>query len=578
MKRFINFGWIIFVATSVTLFVFMLTMPPLNFGGDIAEYYGITETLLIDQSLHLTPTTISILSKTLQPAYFTDPGYYISGLDGERYPVHFVFYSLLAFPVRLILKLFSAPEVNALRLTNLLILTLASWYILSNYAKSSFQKIAYITIVYLSPLLWFLSWPGPDIYYLSLMLVSIFLFFHQRYVLAILLMSLASWHSQPLIVTVLGMLFYYALHVIRSHKNHHGIYITKGFVKNMLLSSGIAAFCLIPYAYNLLIFGTLTPWTILADGWTELHGFGLHNASLQKLFEQFFDLNFGLFWYAPLILLTGLYLVIKKGRQHAELWYILLLLFPITAIFYQTNPAWHYGTAGFGPSRHAIFLLPFFIYCSYVFLQHVRHKAVWILLFIFAQLPLIILQNFAFPNILNTLQHSPYAAYALNTAPSVYNPTPEIFVDRTLQTDDPLPKSAIYKHNGECKKAYVLLTDTALLVNECGDIPDAVKEKLDNPYRRKANFSRQVRTTEATFWPDPGSCAPSFYPSKEKPFVCMRTIIEAVRETHADIERLENLDGLPGVWKLKAGKPITITIPPGYFIDHKALEGVYVTY
>jgi hypothetical protein len=576
MKK--NIGWIVFIVISMTLLAFMLFMPPLNFGGDIAEYYGITETLLIDQSLHLTPTTIDILSKTLQPAYYTDPGYYIEGFDGNRYPVHFFFYSLLAFPVRLLLKLFSLPEVNALRIANLIILTAACWYIMREYVKTTYKQISLLTIAYLSPLLWFLSWPGPDIYYLSLMLVSIFLFFHKRYIPAILLMALASWHSQPLLVTVFGMLLYYLFHAVHAHKTHHGVYLNI-MAKNILIPIGIALISLVPYLYNYIIFRTFTPWTLLQDGWTQINGFGIHNASMGKLLEQLFDLNFGLFWFAPLILLTGFYIAVRDGRKHKEVLFMLLLFFPMTALFYQTNPAWHYGTSGFGPSRHAIFLLPLFMYFSYIFLQHVKHRALWILLFIFAQLPLLMLNNFAFPNMLSTLQHTPYATFALDTYPAFYNPTPEIFVDRTLHADDTIPKSAAYIHNGECTKAYVLLTDAAFLEKECGPIPESVKEKLDNPYRRKANFGRGVTTTEATFWPDPGSCAPDFFPTNEKPYVCMKTVVDAVRETHVkDVNRFENLDGLTGVWKLKRGEPVIINIPPGYFVDHTALEGIYVNY
>ncbi len=34
----------------------------------------------------------------------------------------------------------------------------------------------------------------------------------------------------------------------------------------------------------------------------------------------------------------------------------------------------------------------------------------------------------------------------------------------------------------------------------------------------------------------------------------------------------------PGIWKLKAGLPVNITVPPGYIINYYSFEGIYVNY
>jgi len=335
-------------------------------------------------------------------------------------------------------------------------------------------------------------------------------------------------------------------------------------VNKLPILFGLGILALIPYAYNFIIFGTFTPWTILKDGWTLIHGFGPQNMSLKKLFEQFFDLNFGLFWYAPMLLILGVTSVIVN-RKNLQLVFTALSMI-ITAFFYQTNPAWHYGTSGFGPSRHAIFLLPFLIYASILLLEKFFLRKVALVLLVITQLVIMSFNGFLFPNLLNTLQMSPYAAYVLDHAASLYNPTPEIFVDRTLHQDYSYPHSAYYKYQGSCTKAYVLITDKDALVANCGFIPDKYVNSFDDPYARKTNYPRQVQTISATFWPDPGSCGDNYFPTPEKPYVCMKTIFDAMRDTGlVDPARFTQVDKLPGVWRLKEGAPVKVTIPPGLF-------------
>lgn len=571
-----NLFWYIFAFISGLLLIALFLLPVLNFGGDIVEYHGITESLIKNGSIALTKEAADNLSHYLQPAYLVDPQYYIQGVDGKRYPVHFIFYSLLAMPIRILLKVFQLNELNTLRLTNLALLTATSYYLLRTYLTSARSRVSYLLLTYLSPLMWFLIWPGPDVYYLCMMLLSLFFFFDRRFILALVFMALASWQSQPLIIAFAGMFGYYLSQFISKQQLKDGTYV--GILINKLpLLFGIGLLALVPYAYNFYFFGTFTPWTILKDGWTLIHGFGPQNMSLKKLYEQFFDLNFGLFWYAPVILTLGVASVITERKNRQLL--LTAVLMVITAFFYQTNPAWHYGTSGFGPSRHAIFLLPFLIYAGIRFLDKFFLRSLALAFLVITQLGIMSFNGFISPNLLNTLQMSPYASFVLDHAASLYNPTPEIFVDRTLHADFSYPKSAYYKVNGKCTKAYVLLTDKDALVANCGYIPTKYQDKFDDPYSRKTNYPRQVKTISATFWPDPGSCGDNFFPTPERPYVCMKTLFDVMKDTGlVDPTRFTQVDKLPGVWRLKEGTPVNITIPPGYFVQHYSFDGFYVNY
>lgn len=457
----------------LTLFIgIILTTTPIQLAGDIVEYFGITESLINHKSFDLTLQDQQNLEKLLHPEYFNDPTYYISGREGNRYPVHFVFYSFLILPVRLILEFFKTNPLYALPLTNLAIFTFFTAFITFLFLKSSLQKATFLILAYFSPLIWFIAWPGPDVLAMMLLLTTLFFFYHKKYFQAALLAALASWHSQPLLGVFVGILGYY-------------IYVSHQRKKALFQAGGLFILSSLPYLYNLFAFNTLTPWTIFNEGWTVMNGFGIHNASVKKLYEQLLDLNFGIFWYIPVATITGLYFLGKRAVSFDKKSIFILVIFIATAFLYQTNPAWHYGTAGFGPSRHALFLVPLFIFFTVISFQERTKKYLAIMFFfVISQFFILSFNGFLIPNFADTLHHSPYATFTLNNAPYLYNPTPEIFVDRTNHQDLKYPTSAIYTYNGICKKAFLFKMDIQKLKDTCGFIPKEYNEilNLDGAY------------------------------------------------------------------------------------------------
>lgn len=435
--------------------------------GDIAEYYGITESLMNHASINLTNDDITNLSNSLHPQYYDNPGYYIWGKNGNRYPVHFFAYSLLLTPIRWCLRIVSAPQLQVFSLFNSLAFFAAIIYIMQKLFRTPKQQWTLLLFSLTSPLIFFLWWPGPDILILSLLLIALSLFLEDRFLPAVLLAAIASWQSQPILVIV-GFLTLY--HII----------VKKNF-RAVLPAIGLSV---IPYLYNIYTFGTLTPWTLLTDGWTTLNGFGLQNVSLQKLFEQLFDLNIGVFWYAPLLTMFGLWILVKNQLQKGTLYEAKYLWFAgmlvTTLLAFQTNPAWHYGTAGFGPSRHAIVMIPFFIAIMTHAIVQTKRWIVMLGVIVASQIIVLSINNYMFPIFTNTLDHSPIARFVLDRWPSLYSPTPEIFVDRTNHTDLDYPTSAVYKTNGACKKAYVLTQDIDRVIETCGPFTNTPRASIFN--------------------------------------------------------------------------------------------------
>lgn len=427
--------------------------------GDIANYLGVTESIINHQSLELRLEDKEHLKTMIHPAYFDNPIYYnIIGRNGNYYSMHFVAYPLLITPIRMVVELLKLNPLRTFPIANTIIIIAMLTYLLSR-EKEMKKRWLLLLLTSFSPLISFIPWIGPDLLILALLLLSAEAWKRSSFWHASIFAALASWHSQPLLVLAMGMTVYAW---IKQKQN----------TKLLLIVSTLAG---VPYLYNLWAFGALTPWTLLSDGWTRLYGFGIQNIRIEKLWSQFFDLNMGIFWYAPLLVIIWLY----NLNKHIVLSTLLIL----TAFAYQTNPAFHYGTAGFGPSRHIIFLIPFLIMATLAYLSNLnQNKRIYIIGSIFvSQLFILNMNGGLSPNFENTLQFTPIAKFALSNTPQLYNPLPEIFVDRTNHTDLDQPSSAIFLSNGTCKKAFILPQDIDNLLMTCPNKPTKSSGTILNP-------------------------------------------------------------------------------------------------
>ncbi len=572
--------WILFVAVILFIYGYFLFTPAPDQAGDIVEYYGVSESILNHGSIDLTASDKQSLSKTINPQYFDDPQYYIEGKDGKHYPVHFPLYSLLVTPVRLILELVKQDALKAFALTNVTIFAAALWYLLATVIKSSEKKLFFLGTIAVSPFISFLSWPGPDILYGSLIILSLFSFFQKKYVLAALFAVIASWQASAL--TFLALAFIGWTFFCEAYEGYDRKFVYIKFRPIIgLIAILLIVLLAVPYLQNYLIFGVFSPWEILPSGWTKLYGFGFQNVTFKKLYEVFFDLNIGLFWYAPLITLGGLFYIVKQIIQKNSQVIFLSIAFLITSIVYQTNPSWHNGTAGYGPGRYSLVFLPLFIYGFLVLIKPKLFGYILFTLTLITQLLILSWNGFLRPYFPNTNYHSYAAHFVLQRYPKLYNPTPEIFVDRTTHTDINTPQSAVYKLNGKCKKAFVLKTESTRIMKECGQIPEEYQDDFDNELLKKTNYPRKVTVESATFWPDDYACAEGISWQESYPYICMRSVYEVIQQTGMkDEKRIQKVPEYPGagIWRITTGEPVIITVPSGYFIHYNALDGIYVSY
>jgi len=466
MKRLLP--WIALGCISILLLMYFLTNYTPQQAGDIANYLGVTESVKNHFSPELRDSDKNNLITLVHPAYFDNPIYYnVPSPSGLRYSMHFIAYSYIITPVRIALEALGYNPLLVFPIANSVLLILTLSFLCASLREYK-QRLILFVLVLLSPLISFLSWPGPDAWVLCLLLLAAYLYSVKRYWPAAYITAFASWHSQPLLALSAGMAFMATATIWKGiilHKNKSHFSLQSTITASIWLM-GILS---VPYIYNYWAFGVLTPWTKLRDGWTLLYGFGIQNLRVEKLFSQLFDINTGIFWYIPMGIIAWMIVAIWSFKKVRIPTIVLSIFLLITAFLYQTNPAFHYGTAGFGPSRHIVFLTPFLIFMILDLLAQVKRRIGYgvLAIYILTQSLILSMNGWLAPDFTNSLKHTPIATYVLTHAPTLYTPLPEIFVDRTNGDDADHPTSAIYKTNGKCTKAYVLPLDLPKLLGEC---------------------------------------------------------------------------------------------------------------
>jgi hypothetical protein len=74
----------------------------------------------------------------------------------------------------------------------------------------------------------------------------------------------------------------------------------------------------------------------------------------------------------------------------------------------------------------------------------------------------------------------------LDRWPALYNPAPEVFVERTLHREGPFDGPVVYRDpSGRCRKAFLPWRRKEALLAQCGPPPGAMAARLEDYARRR---------------------------------------------------------------------------------------------
>jgi hypothetical protein len=315
-----------------------------------------------------------------------------------------------------------------------------------------------------SPALGFLMWPHPEIFSFALVTLALVLTARGRHVAAVLAAALASLQNPPLLLFV--ALVWAGAAVAAWRKRRVGI---------GLLATLASLLALLPAAFFQWQFGVFSISVRPAEAAQSL--------SALRALDLAIDPNLGLLPHASLTLLLALGGALGALRRR-QAWPAVLVLVLVPALAYActANSNWNNDTSG--PSRYVVWMLPLLalVAVGEIALGPTRplgRGAGWALGLALAVQAAAVLARGGPLARSDFLEHSWAARLVLDHRPSLYRPTPEVFVERTLHHEGPFEGPVVYRDaRGRCRKAWLQWRHAEALLAQCGPPPGEMAARL----------------------------------------------------------------------------------------------------
>ncbi|MBO9701590.1 MAG: hypothetical protein J7604_15385 [Sporocytophaga sp.] len=433
---------IIFSLISFFLFTRLLLFVEPMFGGDMFEYYLMTEGFKNHFSVDLRIEDIEsfdLMARTFYPGngfleivknefpgflernkeFMQDSWGYFTDLNGDKYSYHFWLYSLINVPVSILLGFLNMDGLKSFQITNFLIAFFSCIYTLFFSRLEESKRIFLTAFFFFSATLWYIPFPGPEVFSISFFFLALILYYEKKYYGALLFLVLGSTQNPPIIFFAPVI----CLKLLREN----------GFTLKNILSMGfIGVLCLAPSAFYYYNFGI--PNIIIHKGYLANN-----HLSFTRFLGFFFDLNQGLFLAIPILFLIWVFTYIKKIKKGPKSWDFDLLFLPISMLMVFTFINMHIWNGGANVHRYASWSsIPFLVFALYHFNYETKFGKTIIS-------TVLIFQILFVYNILGFLQagefnckgymigkHNPLSKFVMNNYPDYYNPDPDIFLHRTV--------------------------------------------------------------------------------------------------------------------------------------------------
>lgn len=409
---------IVFIIVAAIILTISLTIPPARF-GDGYEYLGMT----ISFSNHASPDLRAEDIEERASLAFQAPGLgwdlsptydhlgYYEALNGREYCYHFWGYSLLCVIPYFLLKAFNILPLKVFLMTNTLLVLLLLWWILFNTNLSNKAKYWLLLVTMVSPMCLYIPWPHPEVFSFVFLFIGLLEVMNNRKFLASVFIAVASLQN-PAIIVVNVFLLVGEIWENRKITNLSW-YISSSFI--------IAS---LPYVFYWLNYRKLS---LITDTFASVNFI-----TIPKVLSIFVDPNFGLIIYVPVLLMVLIWLTFKRNLNAT--WGLILLI--LMAIICATQLNWNSGMMYI--NRYCVWMIPVLIIATLnYFISLTKTKLVVYSIIYLLTTGTIFLLCIVEYDPANYVRFSPLTKRVLVVAPSLYNPPPEVFIERTIGAEGP---------------------------------------------------------------------------------------------------------------------------------------------
>ena len=375
--------------------------------------------------------------------------------SGRLYCYHFWAYSLAGLPARAALEALGLSPLRALPLTNAAAFGLA---LLGCAALpgSPGRRLGLLGLLLFSPALAFLMWPHPEVVAFACVATALARSARGQGSAAVLAAALASLQNPPLLLLVGGLVAGALVSAWRTRR------------VGTAVRAGLAALpATLPPAFFAWNFGVLNLSVRPAEAAQSL--------SATRALDLALDPNLGLLPHAPLTLALALTIaLVATVRRRLVPALLVLVLTPLLAFACTANSNWNNDTAG--PSRYLAWIFPllaFVVAGGAASPERPLGRAAGgalALALVTQAAPLLARGGPLAPS--DFLRHSWAARLVLDRWPRLYNPAPEVFVERTLGHEQAFEGPVVYRDPvARCRKAWLQPRHAETLLALCGAPP-----------------------------------------------------------------------------------------------------------
>tara|TARA_R110000787_G_scaffold90043_3_gene190484 strand:+ start:7038 stop:9095 length:2058 start_codon:yes stop_codon:yes gene_type:complete len=412
---------------AVTSFVMLAMLMDPVISGDGHYYFGMIRGFATHGSPALTEDVAAFVQgqtgRTLGQATFTTA-------DGSVFGIHFFFYSLLCVPAYWLLDMLGMDTLKAFQLTNAFMISAALLYVRHAIELKPFSKMLLAAFFLLSTGSLYFQFTSAEIFSATLLLAASACFLDRRYAWAVALVAVSSLQNPSSILLIAPIMIGYWLE-LREQENK--AFLSVSMFRKLAFAGAFTVIGLAPYAWFHLLTGH---FSVIVD-----RGYIDYNLISPRRFASFlFDLNQGLIVGAPfLVILSPAILFFRAMRAGSWLGMLkrsdlLLLGFLLVMLPTLGQNNWNAGLSLF--LRYAAWTAPIlFVWAAAECASLPTRATVPVLA------PALSLQILLFATLggisLEPMRDSttlkPWVETLWETAPHVYNPDAEIFVERVQE-------------------------------------------------------------------------------------------------------------------------------------------------
>lgn len=406
-------GVVAFAAGTLAVLHYQANRPP-RLAGDVWEFWGIAESFQRHATPELRPDDLEAVYEDARIAGFRDtpvtPYAYEQAPDGRWYSVHFWLYGACGVPAKAYLEWTGRNGLAWPGVLNAALLALAVGFALFGSSAPVAERVALASLAAVGPVMPYVAWPGPEVFSWAFALVAVVAYRDRRYALAGLAVGIASTQNQPVILFG-GFVVLAAL-----------------WERRWRAAAGAAAGTavgLTTYAFYYYHFGKYNLVAVANVSFVYV--------SWLRTWGQFFDLNQGLFPFAPLLvagMIYGAVRIARRGDAHG-----VLLLTGTLAVMVGTQVSRNWNSGCDGLQRYLVWVLPLAAGVAVTGIG--GRRRLWAFAAVAAAAHLAVAEAYHRTDALEGgyLSHTAPARWVMTHFPQAYMPEPEVFVERTRHAD-----------------------------------------------------------------------------------------------------------------------------------------------